>query len=165
MSSEFISKLNNKPKSKPEDKLKTWLNKKMDEYTATIYYPPVSEFKTSGKYEEDHYDLYYNKDDIDMKMNDNTVCEFAEAETDQDEKNINNSVEDYGKEKVFIPQNTNRSHCSYLLKLLIHETEKSNLYINVPTIKGEMIEYHEMAIFDKNMKENFYKFCMENSIK
>jgi hypothetical protein len=149
-----------------DKKLKTWLDNKLDNYTESKYEIPIKAFQTSGKYDREIYEVYYDKNDIDEQMNTTYIENEKYIEPEKcDPYDCQQSIEEYGEKKMLMPQNTKRAHCSYLYKLLLDTTIEKNMYIATPKISGSMIEYIEYPIFDKSMKEKFYSFCMENSLK
>jgi deoxyhypusine synthase len=152
--------------------LKKWLNNKMDKHELSFYKPPYDYIKTGGSNYPEDYKLFYSKNDIDDKMNSMVTIEQIKnivtnnkemIKTDKELQNMLKSIETYGKKSIIIPNNTNRAHANYLFKELVKEVEENRMYIEIPTLQKDYIEYNEVPIFDKKMKDSFYKFCMENS--
>lgn len=108
---------------------------------------------------KDDYDLYYNDNDIDMKLNNNLeIMMIEDGEMNYDDTYI----ERYSTgEKVFINPETKRYHISQLYKQLINFNEDNNLNISYPISDNK---YIEIDIFNKDMKEKFYEFCKNNNI-
>lgn len=71
---------------------------------------------------------------------------------------VSKKMEDISQymDHTLIPINTNRYHANSLFRQLIDYTIKNNMkYI----LQGDNIG----SLFDKSMKDNFYKFCYEKS--
>ena len=162
--------------------LKKWLNKSIDINVPYPYGITSNEFMTSGVCEYELYNSYYSgQNDIDIEMNDKITIEYVKhmLKTDVEEckknreiQEILQSLEIYKKDNkvikdILIPNNTKRAHANILYKRMIDCAKDGNLLIETPEIDNNNtgMSFYYQAIFDKTMKDKFYEFCMQNSLK
>lgn len=87
--------------------------------------------------------------------------------------NINNDLlpqyknlykeDEYGLSDNKYKVNTNGHHVNTLFKKMIDYTNGNDIYYKIYDQTKE--DYVECTLFDTTMKDSFYKFCYENSVK
>jgi len=85
-----------------------------------------------------------------------------------DLENIDNTIEiDRDVKDILIAPNTNRYHVNYLLKLIIDNVFKNNYSYDLchPYEKNKPEDNKNYPLIDVKIKDKFYDFCFQNSIK
>ncbi|MBA42964.1 MAG: hypothetical protein CMF62_03010 [Magnetococcales bacterium] len=138
---------------------KIWLNQKVnDNYTNII---PISK-----NYTIDNFKKYYAKDSYETKKYESLKLYLLNSKyLIKNDMLLKDYIERYRKNKkgseltVFIPPNTNHYYANYLFKKLVDIVDQFNMYYEVEENK----EIITKPLIDINLKEEFYKFCFENS--
>ncbi|AYV78819.1 MAG: hypothetical protein Edafosvirus36_9 [Edafosvirus sp.] len=164
----------------------TWLNLKInDEYTKTIYNKTNLIYLKCGNMSGDEFHKYYKLDDSDMKSRDttsiniiNNIYQFQELYEneklcdDQELKYLDSIMERYygveykGRKvrvDVLIPPGTNRFHTNYLFKKIVDCSNDRMSYYIPKIIDGKIVEENNEKLITSDFKEEFYKFCFENT--
>jgi hypothetical protein len=112
---------------------------------------------------ENDFNKYYKVADIDCQISDEFMIDIItnlESENDKYYDQCENALEQYNNDiNILIPVNTNASYANNIFKEMIDFVKSNKLinsYINEENIISEYI-------FNIDMKESFYKFCMENT--
>jgi len=161
--------------------IKSWLDSQLPD-TETKY----SEDGSCLPFGRDRYIAdfkdYYNDNDQDIKASDKTYLSILKHydKSDRDlyqiqgqyddntiqymkervERYINTNKPEHSKE-ILIPPNTYRYHANYLFKKIIDYVEHNGcMYEYYDSRKGKTMKF---KLFDKNMKDAFYKFCYDNT--
>lgn len=124
-----------------------WLTKKLNSSDIKNIYDHDEFSGCYTKYSIEDFYFYFTDNDIDCQLNDKNKLMLNNLE----HEDMINSIECFGKTKILIPTGTNRRHAYYLFKNLVNCTENNGLYIN------------NTPVFSADMKEAFYKFCLDNS--
>ena len=134
------------------NKLEKWLN---EDYKNPYNCPLILSNKV---FKKEDFDKYYNKDDTDLNNPYNNEFNKLNLKSEiYDEKDT-----DY---MVYIKETNNRYHTNYLFKKLVdYCNQKRNNNKCTFNYYNEYDELEKINIFTKNMKNEFYKFCYENSI-
>ena len=130
------------------NKINTWLDQKVSDNTIEDVYESNN---LVNKYDSNSQFRYYASNDTDIKY-----------KTPYDENDV---VECYhNKQKnniVFIPPSTNRYHTNHLFKNMVNKCIKNNYSYSMEN-GGKVV--NELLVTPE-MKEQFYKFCHDNTYK
>ncbi len=162
-----------------------WLNNKvMNPMIIDKYMPYDTHLLRHNKYDADHFNEYYAPDDQDIQNSDDTYVSILLSMRDISPDSIkedsqlayldavmesfvnqqcngwvrrkkNKRIIDAPERHLLIPPNTNRFHVNLLFKRIIDHCAPYNFSI------GEEI----IPLVDVFMKDEFYKFCYDNSIR
>jgi len=146
-----------------------WLNTK-EKYCDTVHDKYNDEIsKYCGNHSSDMYNFYYNNDnDMDVELSDNDLIDIILNDDDNKYNCLNDLIENYGDRHIYIKQGTNHAHAAYLYKELLNESAEMTLVLPNKQNKNKNNnnkgnELDEINIFNKNMKQAFYNFCMKHS--
>lgn len=132
-----------------------WLDSLVKDSEVIDAYKPYSCRLKTKQTVSDNFNFYYQEDDTDVKKNQQFYLEmFRIPDTTKETKTIRqlkDNVEYYDNREMLLKPNTNRFHANYLFKRLVDYCLENNL--NYPT--GPM--------FNVGLKNDFYKFCYENT--
>lgn len=156
-------------------KLKNWLISRIDKNKN--YYEDTLNIPQSKNKNLSLYQKYYDINsiyDIDLELNDKITIEYIKMRIKSNTFNTElieliSSLEVYQQDnkvrELLIPNNSNRAHANFLFKEIIDCANKESNLINEPEFNEDTLIYATKPIFDKSMKEKFYEFCMNNSLK
>jgi len=145
------------------NKFINWLKSKSD--SGKIY----------NNYSPDSYTLYYNNtNDLDLYLNKIEDIERIEQtkiynpnDMSENDKILEKYIERYknGK-KILINPDTIHYHIHTLYQKLIDHKDNTNYLLQSIEIDGSIDKNMDenVNIFDKSIKDAFYRFCFENSI-
>ena len=161
--------------------LQNWLDSKVSDSTIKDKYevndynlPPHS--NSSSRYKNIHtFQKYYDGiDDQDVEASDSFYTGLLETMRDTNPKDIRkdpqlkfldsiNEVykQDDHKLSVLIPPNSNRHHTNYLFKQLVDCSDYNNMNYVISDSKNTQ----DIPYIDVNIKDAFYKFCQDNTLK
>jgi hypothetical protein len=135
----------------------SWLNEKVNEDCVELS-------SCNKKYTYEKFSKYYsmNSDEI-TKYESLKLYLLNSKYLIKNDILLKQYIEIYGDKKkeisVFIPPNTKHYHVNYLFKKLVDIVDKYNMYYEVEENK----EIITRPLIDINLKEEFYKFCYDNS--
>jgi hypothetical protein len=133
-------------------KYKKWLDSKVGDITITNKMEIFKNTITPYKSKNDILTYYENDDDFDDQYEE--LHDYIIYGGSLDSKKILD-VSKY-IDHTLIPINTNRYHANYLFRQLIDYAIENNMKY---TFQEKCIGF----LVDKSMKDNFYKFCYNNS--
>lgn len=112
-------------------------------------------------YGNHNFNDYYHVKDLDRAGNDINLLGLLNNNNDNndyDELNKNfimQYIDSYKNIDVLIPPQTNRFHVNQLFKRMVDYTIDNNLVYRINNTK--------LPLIDTSIKNDFYKFCYENS--
>lgn len=131
--------------------ISVWLDEKVNDSSIPNKYEITQYTLDSYKTEFNDINKYYTKDDDDFESNSLDYLLLTK------DKSLLNHVDTYEEGNILIAPNTNRYHCNQLFKKMIDYSIKNKLEYKIKKSN----DYLELI--GPEFKENFYKFCYENS--